>query len=427
MHLLMGDFNVRPGEDQCLLSEGWRDVWVASPEIDEWTWRAGANHARYDRGYLHDSTTACARCTVIERLPNVWGSMTDHVALHAVVRRMPRVSALPGLCAAPDGPVAQAVTTEAGVVASPGTEGALRQQCSASGQAEEFTGSFQPRSDTPVVSIATKVETEILGFREMVRLWEEDPVMREDVEQQSLIAWKDIPVACGFRVVQPREDGARRWATPADKLAQQQKYAKCLAWASECGLTDAEFHSSLDAVPTDKHQRGGAALPGSLRSWDCNYWEHARLLCVNISIRTAAANAGKRIAGDTVATLAAEEVSELLSSQAYRLSRLVRIPQRWQGDKALRLPAHSHSLGSGIKPLPGFFEMWLRDQAAALMGRRAKENWRTIVSQEDKSLCLKPEGLPQRSAASQQQPQAGEITPKHFVLDGATCQQADFF
>ena len=107
---------------------------------------------------------------------------------------------------------------------------------------------------------------------------------------------------------------------------------------------------------------------------------------------------------------AAEEVSELLSSQAYRSSRLSSIPQRWQGDKALRLPADSRSLGSGIKSLPGFFEMWLRDQAAALMGRRAEENWRTLVRQEAQSLCPEPEGLSQRP-------------PSQFVLDGATCKQ----
>ncbi len=423
MHLLVGDFNARPGEDQCLLSEGWRDVWVASPEIDDWTWRAGANRARYDRVYLHNSNAARARCTVIERLPNVWGLMTDHVALHAVVRCVPRASSVPGFCAAPDGPVAEALTVEAGVAASHGAEDALCQQSSASGQAEEFSVSSQPRSDTPVASIATKVETEILGFREMAQLWEEDPVMRGDVEEQSLTAWKEIPVACGFRVVRPQEDGAQRRATPADKLAQQQKYAKCKAWASQCGLTDDEFHLNLHAVPTDKHQRGGAQLPAFLRSWDCSAWEHARLLCVKTSIRTVAANAGRRLGGEALASQAAEEVSELLSSEAYRLSRLLTIPQRWRGDMALRLPADSHSLGSGIASLPGFFEMWLRDQAAALMGRRAEENWRTLVRQEAQSLCPEPEGLSQRRAASQQQPRAGEIAPSHFVLDGATCKK----
>ena len=120
IHLLMGDLNVRPGEDQCLLSEGWRDAWVGSLAIDDWTWRdlAGANHARYDRLYLRNSTDARARCTRIERLPRVWGLMTDHVALHAVVRRVPFASSIPALCAAPDGPVAEALTAEEDAVDS---------------------------------------------------------------------------------------------------------------------------------------------------------------------------------------------------------------------------------------------------------------------------------------------------------------------
>jgi hypothetical protein len=62
--------------------------------------------------------------------------------------------------------------------------------------------------------------------------------------------------------------------------------------------------------------------------------------------------------------------------------------------------------------------MWLRYQAAALMGRHAEENWRTLVSQESQSLGAKSEGLSQQHTASQQQPQAGERVPSQFVLDG---------
>ena len=191
--------------------------------------------------------------------------MTDHVALHAKMRSVPLASGISGLCAVPDGPGASALTIEAGVAASRGIEDALRQQSSASGQAAEVAGTPQPRSDTSVVSIANMVETEIFGFREMARLWEEDPVTREDVEEQLLTSWKEIQIACTFRVPRPREDGVQRSATHADRLAQQQQYAKCRAWASQCGLTDDEFHCKLEAVPTDQHQRGRASLPASLK------------------------------------------------------------------------------------------------------------------------------------------------------------------
>ena len=171
-------------------------------------------------------------------------------------------------------------------------------------------------------------------------------MMRENVEQQSLTGWKDIPVACSFRVAQPQENGARRWATPADKAAQQQKYAKCLAWASQCGLTDDQFQANLRAVPTDFNRRGVADLPVSLKSWHCSAWEHARLLCVNDSIRIAAADAGRRLGGETVALQATEELSELMASQASRLSRLLKIPQGWRGDNGLSVLADAHDHGS---------------------------------------------------------------------------------
>ena len=169
---------------------------------------------------------------------------------------------------------------------------------------------------------------------------------RERIEQQSLTGWTDIPVACSFRVARPQENGARRRATPADKAAQQQKYAKCLAWASQCGLTDDQFQANLRAVPTDYNKRGVADLPVSLKSRQCSTWEHARLLCANDSIRIAATYAGRQLGGETVALQATEELSELMSSQASRLSRLLKIPQGWRDDNGLSVPADAHHLGS---------------------------------------------------------------------------------
>ena len=64
-YVLAGDFNVRQGEDDCLLSKGWVDAWRelgSRPAPDEWTWKSrghdvgttastrripcGASHAR---------------------------------------------------------------------------------------------------------------------------------------------------------------------------------------------------------------------------------------------------------------------------------------------------------------------------------------------------------------------------------------------
>ena len=49
---LAGDFNLRPGEDQVLLNEGWRDG-VHVERSGDWTWARGAFRARYDRVYIH--------------------------------------------------------------------------------------------------------------------------------------------------------------------------------------------------------------------------------------------------------------------------------------------------------------------------------------------------------------------------------------
>ena len=444
IHILIGDFNVKTGEDQCLISEGWRDVWEDSPETDNWTWRAGANHARYDRVYLHSSTTKHAQCTVVERLPNVWGRLTDHVALHVVVRSRPSTSAGTGFRAAPDDLGTEALTTEASAAASSVTENTSRRQSGASAQAEEWSGNIQPRSDIPVISIASKVETEVRGLWHMARLWAEDPVARADVDQQSLTDWKHIPTAARcFRTdrtqLLPLDRATRCRTSLAAKLEQQQKYTKCSAWAAECGLADAEFVSLLDAAPTgsiNRSKRGGKDLPSSLRLPNCSVWEHTRLLCVNTSIRTATANAARRLGGEALATQADEEMSQLLSSEGHRISRLVQIPWSWRSDKILCLPTESHRVDSdikrcGMKCLPGYFEMWLRDQAAALMGWRAQDKWRSIVHQETQAPCPEPQGLSLRHRRLVQQHRLvirpGEIAPPHFVLDGAICKKETVF
>ena len=53
---LAGDFNLRQGEDQVLLDEGWRDSacqFVDVERSDDWTWARGNFRARYDRVYTH--------------------------------------------------------------------------------------------------------------------------------------------------------------------------------------------------------------------------------------------------------------------------------------------------------------------------------------------------------------------------------------
>ena len=58
---LAGDFNLRQGEDQVLLDEGWRDV----GRSDDWTWARGEFRARYDRVYIHAGVAKLTHLKVI--------------------------------------------------------------------------------------------------------------------------------------------------------------------------------------------------------------------------------------------------------------------------------------------------------------------------------------------------------------------------
>ena len=83
--VLVGDCNVREGEDQCLRREGWRDAWEekgASAEGEHWTWKAGRNQARFDRVYMHDGGGHAVISAKMKTMPGVWGWLSDHVPLH---------------------------------------------------------------------------------------------------------------------------------------------------------------------------------------------------------------------------------------------------------------------------------------------------------------------------------------------------------
>ena len=61
---LAGDFNLRQGEDQVLLDEGWRDSacqFVDVERSDDWTWARGEFRARYDRVYIHAGVAKLAK------------------------------------------------------------------------------------------------------------------------------------------------------------------------------------------------------------------------------------------------------------------------------------------------------------------------------------------------------------------------------
>ena len=58
--LLAGDFNLRQGEEEVLLNEGWRDS-VDVERSDGWTWAHEEFRARYDRVYTHAGVRKLAK------------------------------------------------------------------------------------------------------------------------------------------------------------------------------------------------------------------------------------------------------------------------------------------------------------------------------------------------------------------------------
>ena len=62
--VLAGDFNLRQGEDQVLVNEGWRDSACHFDGVepsDGWTWEGWNFRARYDRVYIHAGVAKLAK------------------------------------------------------------------------------------------------------------------------------------------------------------------------------------------------------------------------------------------------------------------------------------------------------------------------------------------------------------------------------
>ena len=170
----------------------------------------------------------------------------------------------------------------------------------------------------------------------------QDPAQTENVSADLLTPWGEIPIACGFRVTRPRHNGRPRRATASDQVAQQQAYAQCMQWSSLCGLIETEFKDELESVPGDQQQRGREGIAVCLQQKNATQWEHAKLKCVEAAIRKAAQVAAKEVGSQELAAKAGEEISEWLSSENARLSRLATLPKQWRGKQGVNLPTNCH-------------------------------------------------------------------------------------
>ena len=111
-----------------LQREGWRDAWFSPPGVDDWTWCRASSTARYDRVFLHDAGDGeSAECAEIRRLTGVWPALSDHVALHAVVRRRSKVQVVPE-------EASSLATRQAALASSSSASGPAASSSSATGQ-----------------------------------------------------------------------------------------------------------------------------------------------------------------------------------------------------------------------------------------------------------------------------------------------------
>ena len=80
------------------------------------------------------------------------------------------------------------------------------------------------------------------------------------------------------------------------------------------------------------------------------FGQHAKRECMDVAIRRAAADTGRRLGGEQTAEQAAEEMSALMSPEGTRLSRLVSLPESWRNTCGLHLLADAQkTLGHNLK------------------------------------------------------------------------------
>jgi endonuclease/exonuclease/phosphatase family metal-dependent hydrolase len=88
---LAGDFNLRQGEDQVLLDEGWRDSarqLVDVEDGDGWTWARGGLRTRYDRVYTHVGGREKLDCLRCATLPGyIEAGLSDHKPVCVKMKR----------------------------------------------------------------------------------------------------------------------------------------------------------------------------------------------------------------------------------------------------------------------------------------------------------------------------------------------------
>ena len=192
--VLAGDFNVREGEDQCLLTEDWRDaknvvkpLRCRKPQQD-WTWKLWNHTARYDRVYIHSHAAVQTEC-VFYHVHDVVreGKLTDHAAVCVEL-----------LCQQPALPVD---TSAAAFARSAGTAAIVHNDAPKGPQKHE-----QQPEDVRVIAVANEVLEAVRKFRTIAFAcldFSAGPSTMSLAADDSVVDWEAVPTACGFKVERP--------------------------------------------------------------------------------------------------------------------------------------------------------------------------------------------------------------------------------
>ena len=86
----------------------------------------------------------------------------------------------------------------------------------------------------------------------------------------------------------------------------------------------------------------GRHIAACLQHKNATSWEQAKLECVEAAIRKAAQVAATEVGSQELADKAGEEISEWLSSESARMSRLATLPNEWRSTLGVNLPSECH-------------------------------------------------------------------------------------
>ena len=247
-YALVGDFNLRDGEDACLHSAGWthaaatkRTRGTEAPK--EWTWKKGQWQGAFDHMYTwcgQESTAACKTTGILCK--DLWNTYTDHVALVFELQHGSVPPTIPGAGRHARGrsgaPPTSAAKQEKGTLqreplssnscAEPGASAAAASIGKPGDESGAVAAQRGPshamaavQQVTPLVHIANKLQQVARDFHDGPAYqcidWQYTPSCIEKLQEDEIPLWDDLPQACGFKVRFVLQDKKRRTSRPHKK------------------------------------------------------------------------------------------------------------------------------------------------------------------------------------------------------------------